>query len=94
MDTAYLEKCCNILEAAKQQEFDPLVVDLTRAQQLAQSISLTMAQVALEPSQQTMEIPVSMVVQSFQGQLDTLRQSLSPGLKGNGECLLLFRAHC
>ncbi|KAF7563776.1 hypothetical protein G7046_g295 [Stylonectria norvegica] len=50
-------------------------------QQLAQSISLTMAIDNI--SQHAMKLPLTMVVSSFQDQLDAFRNSLSPQLAGS-----------
>jgi hypothetical protein len=80
MNTNLLEKCCNILETANQYKSDEHVVKLVRIQQIAQAISLTLA---LEPDQQTMQLPMTIVVQSFQDQINALRQSLSPELEAN-----------
>lgn len=80
MNTTNLDKCCNILESAKQYKSDEFLVKLVKVQQLAQSISLTLAQ---EQGQQMMQLPLTIVVQSFQDQLNTFRQSLSPELAEN-----------
>lgn len=80
MNTSFLDKCCSILEAAKQYKSDEFLVKLVRVQQLAQSISLTLA---LEPDQQAMQLPMTIVVQSFQDQLNSLRDSLPPELESN-----------
>lgn len=83
MHTSYLESCCNVLETAKRLPSDILLVLLVRVQQIAQSISHT---VTVEPSQQMMQLPLTAVVESFQGQLVALRQSIPADLKDNGEC--------
>lgn len=80
MNTIYLDKCCTILEQAKQLESDEFLVKLVRVQQLAQTISLT---VAMEPDQQAMQLPMTIVVQSFQDQLASLQASLPPKLADN-----------
>lgn len=82
MNTIYLDKCCNILEQEKQLKSDEFLVKLVRVQQLAQAISLT---VAMEPDQQAMQLPMTIVVQSFQDQLASLQQSLSPELAEDGK---------
>lgn len=82
MNTVYLDRCCSVLEGAKQYESDELLVKLVRVQQVAQSISLTLS---MEPSQQPMQLPMTMVVHSFQDQINALRESLSPNLAANGK---------
>lgn len=84
MNTIYLDKCCSILEQVKELKSDDFLVKLVRVQQLAQSISLT---VAMEPGQQAMQLPMTIVVQSFQDQLASLQQSLSPDLAENRKYL-------
>lgn len=59
---------------------DEYLVKLVKIQQLAQSISLTMA---FDPGQPAMLLPLTMVVQSFQEQLDVFRASLPPHLSAN-----------
>lgn len=87
MHTSYLESCCTVLETVKREPSDALLVQLVRVQQIAQSIALT---VNVDPSQQVMQLPLMAVVQSFQSQLESLRQSLPPELKNDGK-LLYFR---
>ncbi|KAI6781088.1 Transcriptional regulator-like protein [Emericellopsis cladophorae] len=78
MNTSQLDQCCTILEEAQQFESDALLVKLVRIQQLAQSISLT---VFVEPGQQPMQLPMTMVVRSFQDQINSLRQSFGSDLE-------------
>jgi hypothetical protein len=78
MNTSQLDKCCTILEEAKQFASDVLLVKLVRIQQLAQSISLT---VFVEPGQHLMQLPMTIVVRSFQDQINNFRQSLGPELQ-------------
>ena len=87
MNTIFLDKCCSMLEQENQLKSDELLVKLVRVQQLAQTISLT---VAMEPDQQAMQLPMTIVVQSFQDQLASLQQSLSPELAENRETLCPF----
>lgn len=77
MNTAHLESCCQALEAAQQYPSDEYLVKLVKIQQLAQSISVTMA---FDPCLPAMQLPLTMVVQSFQEQLDSFRSSLPPHL--------------
>ncbi|KAF7537185.1 hypothetical protein G7Z17_g12894 [Cylindrodendrum hubeiense] len=76
MNTDSLETCCRVLEATMQYPSDEYIVKLVRIQQLAQSISLTMAIDNI--SRHAMKLPLTMVVQSFQDQLDQFSASLSP----------------
>lgn len=85
MHTSYLESCCNVLETVRREPSDALLVQLVRVQQIAQAIALT---VNVSPGQQLVQLPLMAVVQSFQGQLETLRQSLPPELTANGTYVL------
>lgn len=80
MNTELLETCCKVLESTRPYPSDEYLVKLVRIQQLAQSISLTMADI----DKQAMKLPLTMVVRSFQDQLDLFRNSLSPELAQNG----------
>lgn len=88
MHTSYLESVCRVLETAQQTPSDMLLVQLVRVQQIAQSITHT---VSMEPSQQAMQLPLMAVVESFQGQLDSLRQSLPADLQENGKPYIFYR---
>lgn len=81
MHTSFLESCCTVLETANREPSDALLVQLVRVQEIAQSIAHT---VIVDPSQQVMQLPLMMVVQSFQSQLESLRQALPPELANNG----------
>ncbi|KAI5465615.1 hypothetical protein BGZ63DRAFT_411145 [Mariannaea sp. PMI_226] len=81
MNTELLETCCNVLESTMQHPSDEYLVKLVRIQQLAQSISLTMA--IDNFSKQAMKLPLPMMVQSFQDQLDHFSNSLPPSLADN-----------
>lgn len=83
MNTSSLETCCKVLEANMQYPSDEYLVKLVRIQQLAQSISLTMTVENI--GQHAMKLPLTMVVRSFQDQLDQYRNSLGPRFSGNGE---------
>lgn len=61
---------------------DEYLVKLVRIQQLAQSISITMAPENLD--QTTDKVPLTMVVQSFEEQLRQYRESLNPRFSDNG----------
>ncbi len=81
MNTAHLELCCKALENACEYPSDVFLVKLVKIQQLAQSISVTMA---FDPTQPAMQLPMTMVVQSFQDQIRVYRDSLPDYLKDNG----------
>ncbi|KAM5351381.1 hypothetical protein ACJ41O_004104 [Fusarium nematophilum] len=81
MNTSSLETCCKVLEGTMQYPSDEYLVKLVRIQQLAQSISLTMATDNL--SQHAMKLPLTMVVRSFQDQLDQYSSSLGPRFESN-----------
>lgn len=66
---------------------DEYLIQLVKIQQLAQSIALTMSPDAMAP----MSLPLTMVVQSFQDQLDTYRASLPPHLIHNSK---FYVSHC
>jgi hypothetical protein len=81
MNTSYLETCCRLLETAKQQPSDEYLVKLVRIQQLSQAITIT---VALDPSQRASQLPLTMVVQSFQEQIRFFAASIPLELSNNG----------
>ncbi|KAK5990080.1 hypothetical protein PT974_08344 [Cladobotryum mycophilum] len=80
MSTSQLDTYCQVLEAAMEYSSDEYLIKLVRIQQLTQSIALTMA---FDPNQPTMQLHLTMVVQSFQQQIDRFRQSLPPHLQDN-----------
>ncbi|KAI9166735.1 Transcription factor himD [Paramyrothecium foliicola] len=80
MDSSHLETCCQTLETMKQYPSDDFLVKLVRIQQLAQAISSTMA---FESGQPPTRLPLLMVVESFQTQLDAFRESLPAHLRDN-----------
>ncbi|KAK1974346.1 hypothetical protein LZ30DRAFT_413218 [Colletotrichum cereale] len=81
MNTAHLESCCRQIEEAAEHPSDELLVQLFKIQQLAQTISLTLG--AESTSFQSLQLPLTMVVQSFQQQLDIFKTSLPAHLKDN-----------
>ncbi|KAL6403938.1 hypothetical protein AUP68_13314 [Ilyonectria robusta] len=81
MNTGLLETCCRVLQTTMQYPSDEYLVKLVRIQQLAQSISLTMAIDNI--SQHAMKLPLTMMVQSFQEQLNQFSASLSPRFADN-----------
>lgn len=83
MNTSYLETCCRVLESRKEYETDEFLVRLVRAQQLAQTISLTLAFRANAALRQTSSLPMSLIIKSLHQQLTTFRDSVPPHLKSN-----------
>ncbi|KAK2000926.1 hypothetical protein LX36DRAFT_571305 [Colletotrichum falcatum] len=81
MNTAHLESCCRQIEEAGEYPSDELLVKLFKIQQLAQTISLTLG--AESTSFQSLQLPLTMVVQSFQQQLDIFKSSIPAHLKDN-----------
>ncbi|OLN94052.1 hypothetical protein CCHL11_03516 [Colletotrichum chlorophyti] len=81
MNTTYLESCCGQIQEAAEYPSDELLVQLFKIQQLAQTISLTLG--AESTSFQSLQLPLTMVVQSFQQQLDIFKSSLPEHLKKN-----------
>ncbi|PNY28751.1 Uncharacterized protein TCAP_01325 [Tolypocladium capitatum] len=81
MNTSQLETCCKVLESNMEHPSDEYLVKLVKVQQLAQTISQTMA---FDPAMPAMSLPLTMVVKSFQDQLDAFRTTLLPaGLEEN-----------
>ncbi|RFU79981.1 trna processing endoribonuclease trz1 [Trichoderma arundinaceum] len=91
MNTSQLDSYCNILTSAGEYPSDAYLVKLIKIQMLSQSISMAMT---FDPAQQRpMQLPLTMVVQTFQNQIDSYRASLPPDLADNGKycpCSLLF----
>ncbi|KAK2013239.1 hypothetical protein LZ32DRAFT_530761 [Colletotrichum eremochloae] len=81
MNTAHLESCCRQIEEAGEYPTDELLVQLFKIQQLAQTISLTLG--AESTSFQSLQLPLTIIVQSFQQQLDVFKSSLPTHLKDN-----------
>jgi hypothetical protein len=63
---------------------DEYLIKLVRIQQLAQSISVTMS--ADNLSQTASKLPLTMLVQSFEEQLQLYKDNLGPRLADNGMC--------
>lgn len=76
MSTTQIDNCCKVIETHMELPSDEYLIKLVKIQQLAQTISVTMAADGMAP----MSLPLIMVIQSFQDQLDTFRASLSPRL--------------
>ena len=90
MDSSLLEPCCAALEEAKQYPSDEFLVQLVKIQQIAHSISLTVAQ---RPGQPTFQMPLTMVIQSFQEQLDAFHNTLPIHLKDHSTCAQTLSYH-
>lgn len=82
MNTSQLDSCCRLIETQMEHPSDEYLVKLVKIQQLAQTISLTMA---FDPAMPAMSLPLTMVVESFQDQLDTFRATLPESLAENRE---------
>jgi len=80
MNTIQLNYCLKAIEATMECPSDEYLIQLVKIQQLAQTISMTMADNGMAPP---MSLPLVMVIQSFQDQLDTFRASLPPHLVRN-----------
>jgi len=79
MKTAYLDACCAVLEKKLEYASDVYLINLVRIQKLAQAISMTLS--SDPPHLQALQLPVTMVIQSFQQQLDAYKSSLSPCMR-------------
>lgn len=79
MSTTQIDNCCKVIETHLEFPSDEYLIKLVKIQQLAQTISVTMAADGMAP----MSLPLIMVIQSFQDQLDTFKASLSPRLAQN-----------
>lgn len=81
MNTSQLDAFCNVLEASREYPSDVYLAKLARIQMLSQSISMAMT---FDPAQpQPMQLPLTMVVQTFQDQIEACRASLPPHLVDN-----------
>lgn len=78
MNTTYLDHCCRALEEQMEYPSDQLVVLMVRTQQIAQSISMTLAFRNNRDS-----LPLPLVVQSFQHQVRQLRNTVPENLREN-----------
>jgi hypothetical protein len=65
---------------------DEYLIKLVRIQQLAHSISITMAEDNL--GEATSKVPLTMVIQSFEEQLRQYRESLAERFSDNGMHLI------
>ncbi|EHK16685.1 uncharacterized protein TRIVIDRAFT_41147 [Trichoderma virens Gv29-8] len=82
MNTSQLDAFCNLLTSPGEYPSDIYLAKLVKIQMLSQSISMAMT---FDPAQQQpMQLPLTMVVQTFQEQIDAYRASLPPHLVDNG----------
>ncbi|KAK1240684.1 hypothetical protein MKX07_006117 [Trichoderma sp. CBMAI-0711] len=82
MNTSQLDAFCNLLSSPGEYPSDIYLVKLVRIQMLSQSISMAMT---FDPAQPPpMQLPLTMVVQDFQQQIEAYRASLPPHLADNG----------
>lgn len=84
INTTYADECCKPIQERAEYSSDELLVHLVRIQQLAQSILGTMGPDT--STLQSMQLPMTVVAQSFQQQLDAFKAGLPEGLKTNGMC--------
>ncbi|KAL6692631.1 hypothetical protein J3F84DRAFT_103546 [Trichoderma pleuroticola] len=82
MNTSQLDTFCNMLTSPGEYPSDIYLAKLVKIQMLSQSISMAMT---FDPTQpQPMQLPLTMVIQTFQEQIDAYRASLPPHLVDNG----------
>lgn len=86
MNTSYLSHCCQILEEKMEYPSDQLVVLLVRTQQISQSISMTLAF-------RNNSLPLTIIVKSFQHEIDQLRASVAAANQDDGTSYLFFAAN-
>ena len=83
MNTEYLDTCCSVLESKMEYESDMDLVQMVRIQKLAQSIAVTWDSKAA--SLTSSHTPPTMIIQTFQEQLNSFQASLPPYLQENCE---------
>lgn len=77
MNTSQLDNYCNLLTSPGEYHSDLYLARLVKIQTLSQSISMAML------DQQPMQLPLTMVIQTFQEQIEAYRASLPPHLLDN-----------
>lgn len=85
MNTSHVELCLKTLENAAEYPSDVFLIKLVKSQQIAQNIALTMS---FDPNQQ-LPLPIPVMVQTFQEQINNFRETLPKHLQDDGESLLL-----
>ena len=88
MNTSYLEACCRVIEGRMEVSTDELLIYLVKIQQLAQSISMTLA--FRNNSSLQVDLPLTIIIKSFQQQLESFRGSLPPTLRNHSSILSHF----
>ncbi|PNP42422.1 hypothetical protein TGAMA5MH_05163 [Trichoderma gamsii] len=84
MNTSQLDNYCNLLTSPGEYHSDLYLARLVKIQTLSQSISMAML------DQQPMQLPLTMVIQTFQEQIDAYRASIPPHLVDNSKFLLSY----
>ncbi|KAM0454587.1 hypothetical protein ACHAO4_004394 [Trichoderma viride] len=79
MNTSQLDNYCNLLTSPGEYHSDLYLARLVKIQTLSQSISMAML------DQQPMQLPLTMVIQTFQEQIEAYRASLPPHLHDNSK---------
>ncbi|KKP06111.1 hypothetical protein THAR02_01807 [Trichoderma harzianum] len=83
INTSQLDNFCNMLTSPGEYPSDIYLAKLVKIQMLSQSISMAMT---FDPTQpQPMQLPLTMVIQTFQEQIDAYRASLPTHLVDNGK---------
>ncbi|PKK46337.1 hypothetical protein CI102_10716 [Trichoderma harzianum] len=83
INTSQLDNFCNMLTSPGEYPSDIYLAKLVKIQMLSQSISMAMT---FDPTQpQPMQLPLTMVIQTFQEQIDAYRASLPAHLVDNGK---------
>ncbi|KAG6320626.1 hypothetical protein E4U22_003065 [Claviceps purpurea] len=77
MNTTQLDYCSKVIQATMEYPSDEYLIQLIKVQQLSQNISTAMVGNGMAPA---MSLPLVMVIQTFQDELDTFRASLPPHL--------------
>ena len=80
MNTIHLGSCCKVLETVMQSPTDEVAIALVKVQQLAQSISSTLCS---GPGSPPLQLPLHMLVLSFQAQLQDFQSSSSIAIAEN-----------
>lgn len=74
MNTSYLEACCRVIGEKMECSTDEFLIYLVKIQQLAQSISMTLA--FRNNSSLQVDLPVTIIIKSFQQQLESFKNSV------------------
>ncbi|OAA69434.1 Zn(2)-C6 fungal-type DNA-binding domain protein [Cordyceps fumosorosea ARSEF 2679] len=77
MNTSHVELCLKTLESAAEYPSDVFLVKLVKSQQIAQNVALTMS---FDPSH-PMQLPIPVMVQTFQEQIKNFRETLPKHLE-------------